>query len=192
MPEVIPNWHPAAVHFPIALVFTATLLLLAARILPGAATAGIAGRLLLPLAAVSALIAAGLGWQAFATVEHDAAGHVVMLRHRDWALGATAALVLLAAWDLVRQRRGNPVHAGLPAALLVVSGAFAFTGWLGGEMVYRHAVGVILPAPAPLPPTVEQPVQPQAPPETAAPAQEAAPAESGKVHIHRDGSRHRH
>ncbi|NJD25444.1 MAG: DUF2231 domain-containing protein [Betaproteobacteria bacterium] len=189
MPDIVPNWHPAAVHFPIALVFTATLLLLAARILPGTQAAGVAGRLLLPLAAFSALVAAGFGWQAFATVEHDAAGHVVMLRHRDWALGATAALVLLAGWDLARQRRGYPVHAGLPAALLVVSGAFAVTGWLGGEMVYRHAVGVIRPAPAPLPPAL---AQPQATPEAAAPANEAVPAESGKVHIHRDGSRHSH
>jgi uncharacterized membrane protein len=194
MPDIVPNWHPAAVHFPIALVITATFLLLAGRLLPGARAAGSAGRLLLPLAAISALVAAGLGWLAFATVEHDAAGHLVMLRHRDWALGATAALALLAVWDFARQRRGHPVHAGLPASLIVVSGAFAMTGWLGGEMVFRHAVGVILPAPAPLPPAIEQPALPPATPETASPAPDAAPApaEAGKMHIHRDGSRHRH
>ncbi|QKV56563.1 MAG: hypothetical protein HT580_04435 [Dechloromonas sp.] len=34
MPDIVPNWHPAAVHFPIALGVTAALLLLAARLKP--------------------------------------------------------------------------------------------------------------------------------------------------------------
>src|SRR5512143_1784511 len=99
MPEILPNWHPALVHFPIALAITATLLLLASRLRPDNHLLPASGRLLVALAAVGAVLAAALGWHAYATVEHDAAGHLVMLRHRNWALATTLGLIAMAAWD---------------------------------------------------------------------------------------------
>ncbi len=182
MPDIVPNWHPAAVHFPIALGMTTVLLLVAARLNPARDSFSAAARLLLPLAAISAVIAAVLGWHAFGTVEHDAAGHAVMTRHRDWALGATVFLALLALWDGWRWRSAQAVHGALLPAMLLLAGALAVTGWLGGEMVYRHGVGVMAPAVA----AEELPAE--APPQ-AAPVPEAAPVVE---HVHKDGKRHRH
>ena len=182
MPDIVPNWHPVAVHFPIALGMTTVLLLVVARLNPAYAGFSAAARLLLPLAAISAVIAAVLGWHAFGTVEHDAAGHAVMTRHRDWALGATVFLALLALWDGWRWQSAQAVHSALLPAMLIVAGALAVTGWLGGEMVYRHGVGVMAPAVA----AEELPAE--APPQ-AAPVPEAAPVVE---HVHKDGKRHRH
>ena len=182
MPEIIPNWHPLAVHFPIALVITATMLLLAGRLFPGHTGLTASTRLLLPLAALSALFAAALGWHAYQTVEHDAAGHVVMLRHRNWALGSTFGLLLIAFWDGLRQRAGRAMSGGLLPAMLLLSGSLLVTGWLGGEMVYRHGIGVSAaafaapePAAAPALPAIETPT-----------------ADTAPVHVHQDGKRHRH
>ncbi len=188
MPEIIPNWHPALVHFPIALSITVTLLLIAGRLFAANALFTACARLLLPLAAVSALVAAGFGWQAFQTVEHDAAGHLVMLRHRNWAMLSSGALLLIALWDVLRQRAGKGVNPALLAAMLLLCGGFVFTGWLGGEMVYRHGVGV---SPAAF--AMPLPIAPTPPPPAMAPeAEPPAPKPTGGEHIHKDGKRHHH
>lgn len=187
--EMLPNWHPVAVHFPIALVMTATLLLLAAKLRPANTLLPASARLLLAFAALTALLAVGLGWHAFLTVEHDAAGHLLMLRHRNWAQACSGALLLLALWDAWRQRAGQLSHAALLPAMLLLSGGLVFTAWLGGEMVYRHGVGVLPsafaapPAPSAAPPAVETP---------SAQAPVAEPAAASGEHIHKDGKRHHH
>lgn len=192
MPEIFPNWHPAVVHFPIALGLTATMVLAAAVLRPKDPGLAASGRLLLQIAAVSAIVAAALGWQAFQTVDHDAAGHRVMLRHRDWAIACTFGLLACALWESWRQRAGRAMHPATLVALLFLSGGLAHTGWLGGEMVYRHGVGVSAAAFASPevvpPPTLPAEPAPSAP--AAEPAVEAPPASS--EHIHKDGKRHRH
>lgn len=182
MPDIVPNWHPAAVHFPIALGMMAALMLLAVRLKPAHVGWSATARLLLLLAAIGAVLASALGWHAFSTVEHDAAGHVVMLRHRDWALSTTLLLAVLAVWDGWRQRAGQPVHGALLPGMLLISGALAITGWLGGEMVYRHGVGV---AAAPV---AVQETPAEAPPPVA-PVPDPEPVVE---HVHKDGKRHRH
>lgn len=189
MPDIIPNWHPVAIHFPIALAVVATLLLLAGKLRPANPLYPASARLLLALAALSALLAAGLGWHAFSTVEHDAAGHLVMLQHRNWAMACTASLLLLALWDAGRQRAEKPVHRALLPVLLALSGGLAFTGWLGGEMVYRHGIGV-LPSAFSSPPAPPVPTPALATPELQTPS--LAPLPIPDEHIHKDGKRHRH
>ncbi len=191
MPDILPNWHPAAVHFPIALSLTAALLLLLSKLSPRLAQQCVSSAyLLLPLSAISALLAAVLGWHAFNTAEHDAAGHAAMLTHRNWAVAATALALLLAAGLIVALRLGYRPQAWATPASLLLAGTFVVTGWLGGELVYRHGIGV-------QPSAVSCPEMPPCPPLPTAPVPEsvAAPAPSaqtGHSHIHADGKRHRH
>lgn len=66
-----------------------------------------------------------------------------MTIHRNWALAALGALVLLAALQVWSWRSVEPPSCGflillVAAWLLVVSAA-----WHGGEVVYRHGLGVM-------------------------------------------------
>ena len=189
MIEIIPNLHPLAVHFPIALSAAALFFQLGARLFsprPWAQQWAVVGHWILWLAALSAVVAAFFGWRAFNSVEHDEAGHIAMLAHRAWALPSAAALLLLAGWDAWRQpaERVNPWwFVVLLAGALAAIGA---TAWHGAELVYRHGLGVIQPPPAENAPrgaaaSVGQP----APPVAEQPA-------AKHVHRHRDGALHEH
>lgn len=188
--DIYPNWHPAAVHFPIALGCVAALLFALAAAGRGGPTLAASARLLLQLAALGAVVSVGLGWWAFESVDHDAAGHAVMLRHRAWALPTAGGLVLVALWESWRQAKGLAIWRLSWLLLLLVAGGLLQTARLGGEMVYRHGVGVdaaafATAAEAPAAPAAETPAgAPVAVPE--------APAAAGYEHIHKDGKRHHH
>ncbi len=141
------------------------------------------------IAALSAIVAAFFGWQAFNSVEHDEAGHVAMLAHRAWALPSVAALLLLTAWDVWRQsaERINPWW--FVVLLAGVAAALGATAWHGAELVYRHGLGVIQPARIESPRgAASAPAAPESVPSI--PAVQAPAAKRG--HQHRDGSVHAH
>ncbi len=151
MPTIIPNWHPLLVHFPIALIAVSALFTLGAKLLDGKPLARqwqTVGHWTLWLAAVAALAAAGAGWFAFNSVSHDEAGHAAMLLHRGWALPTVAAITSLALWDGLRTRRSGSASWLFVALLWIAFAAVGATAWLGGELVYRHGLGVLaLPQP---------------------------------------------
>ena len=146
MLEIIPNLHPAVVHLPIALTVTALLFSLAARLMPQSRFVtqwtGV-GHWTLWLAALTAIVAVAFGWQAYNSVNHDEAGHMAMTLHRNWALPTTFGLVLLAAWDAWRYRDNKVMSWPIVVILLVISLAVLKTAWFGGEVVYRHGIGVM-------------------------------------------------
>ncbi len=151
MIEVIPNWHPAFVHFPIAFV-TASVFLVAAgklfKVKPWADHCIVFGRWMLWAAAISAFIAATFGWFAYNSVKHDEASHVAMTIHRNWALAALGALVFLAVWAVRSWRSAAEPSYGLLALLAFTWFLVISTAWYGGEVVYRHGIGVqSMPAP---------------------------------------------
>ncbi|MDP4029724.1 MAG: DUF2231 domain-containing protein [Gallionella sp.] len=146
MIEVIPNFHPAFVHFPIAFVTAAlafTAIGTAFRNWPYAAQCLMTGRWMLWGAALFALIAAVFGWLAFNSVAHDEVSHVAMKVHRNWALGALTALLALAAWDVWRGRSGKASSYGFLGGLLLAWLLVMSTAWHGAELVYRHGLGVM-------------------------------------------------
>ncbi len=174
MVEIVPNWHPVFVHFPIALVLVAVGLHLVAPVLPAAwrEQGLVVARWNLWLAAAAVLVTVATGWQAFNSVDHDDAGHAAMLEHRFWALITSAVVLVLAAWAAwtqLRHRRTGVTFLGV----LVVAGALILTtAWHGGELVYRHGLGVrSFPAAA-------------APAAPTAPAAAPAPAHDHSTHSH--------
>lgn len=127
--------HPVVVHFALALLLTAAGLDGLAwarrrRWLYSAAT-------LLWLAGLAATLAAvATGLLAYDRVDHSEIAHLRMSTHRLWGL-ATATLVL--ALLVARWRRARRVALVL---VLLVAAAVGYTGLLGGELVYRHALGI--------------------------------------------------
>lgn len=149
--QIIPNLHPAVVHFPIALTMVAFILGLAARLFRQSASStslAAAGYYVLILAALSAVAAVGFGWLAFnSTMNHDDAGHAAMLLHRAWAIPTAVGLVLVAIWHSLKSRQVSPMSIPVLVCLAGLSMSVATTAWLGGEVVYRHGIGVLsLPA----------------------------------------------
>lgn len=148
--QIIPNLHPAIVHFPIALTIIAFLLSLAAYVRPShpsAAQLAAAGHFTLWLAALGAAVAVLFGWLAYNSVNHDDAGHAAMLLHRSWAVPTAIGLILLASWDAWKGRVSQLIPVPMLFILFLLAQSIAVTAWLGGEVVYRHGIGVLsLPA----------------------------------------------
>jgi len=130
--------HPMVVPFPIALLssaFVADLAFWATRRPFWAQTSSWLTR----AGAVTGALAAVAGATDFLSIE-KAREHRAGRIH---AVGNAAAL-LLATWSAVMRSR-SATRAVLPGGL-VVSGLIAtiltVTGWFGGELSYRHAIGV--------------------------------------------------
>jgi uncharacterized membrane protein len=148
--QLIPNFHPIAVHFPIALTIISFLLSIAAYVRlshPVSTQLAAAGHFTLWLAAIGAVVAVLFGWLAFNSVNHDDAGHLAMLLHRSWAIPTAIGLILIASWDAWKYRVDELIPVPMLFILFLLSQSIAVTGWLGGEVVYRHGIGVLsLPA----------------------------------------------
>jgi len=146
MIEIIPNWHPFFVHFAIALLVIAALFHVVA-VLNSKSTnyyqfENVANWNLW-IGACFAIITVVAGWFASNSVEHDTPSHLAMLDHRNWALGTTALFILLAIWSFRRARKALPITWLITLLLIIASGLLGATGWKGGELVYRHGLGVM-------------------------------------------------
>ena len=155
MIEIIPNWHPIFVHFTIAL-FTASFgfsvgFSVLAYVLRQsnrfkstlASELEIVGRWCLWAVALITLATVGAGLYAYNTVNHDEAGHLAMKLHRNWALTTATIMWLVALWSLWRYYKQKNLTTTFLLALLIVQILVFSTAWLGGELVYRHGLGVL-------------------------------------------------
>lgn len=147
MPEIIPNLHPLLVHFPIALISVSAFFHVAAlltRSKPAcAAHCNILAHTTLWLGALAVLPTAFFGWQASNSVNHDEVSHAAMMIHRTWAVGTLAVLAILAGWDGWRNKVDSSPAWWFVAAIIGACGLVATTAWHGGELVYRHGLGVM-------------------------------------------------
>ena len=143
-----PGWHPMVVHFPLALVVTAALFLLAARLLRQerhAATLAIVGTWNLCVGAIAALCALATGLAAVLDLHVGLAARQAISLHVKWAIFTTLALVLLAVWrgaGVAQESRPSWVFI---VVLVAATAALVMTGYRGGQNVYQYGVGVYHP-----------------------------------------------
>ena len=146
MIEIIPNWHPVFVHFTIGLLIVAALFHVVAAFNSKSANyyqfENVANWNLW-VGTVFAVITVIAGWFAFNSVDHDTPSHLAMIDHRNWALVTTTVFILLAIWSFRRAKRAIAITWLITVPLLVASGLLGATGWKGGELVYRHGLGVM-------------------------------------------------
>jgi uncharacterized membrane protein len=141
----LPEWHPMAVHFPLALTVTGALALSAARVLPReryGTTLAVVGTWNFCLGAVGALLALGTGLAAVASLELAPTARAAVGLHVKWAIFTTVALALLAVWrgaGMDPQSRPSRVFL---VVLWAVTAALIVTAYRGGQNVYRYGVGV--------------------------------------------------
>ena len=151
MIEIIPNFHPVVVHFPIVLTMVAFALALLSNLLKSHRLASYwsaASHLALWASALSALMAVIFGWLAYNSVNHDDAGHVAMGIHRVWAISTAGLLLALALWDIKKHLLTSIFPLYFVVLLGAASASVGATAWLGGEVVFRHGIGVLsLPEP---------------------------------------------
>lgn len=139
---VMQNWHPLAVHFPIALltffVFMELVNLIARRDDYHHFASG-----MLYLGTISAAVTVALGLIAAASVAHDGETHELMESHEHLAIALLILAVLLSIWRYTSKQRlqGGSLHFfTLMTALLAL--LLILTADLGGAMVYGHGVAV--------------------------------------------------
>lgn len=130
------SWHPMVIHFPVVGFLLGAGLDLVASWGQRPAWRNAAGWLWgIGLAGAAAAIATGL--LAYGRVDHSDPAHELMTDHRNLAYATTALMVVVAVW---RWRR----PFSRIAAVFGVAGAAGVTGvgYLGGELVFRHALGI--------------------------------------------------
>ena len=128
--------HPMVIHFPlVALVAAPALDALGAW--SGSSRWRLTATFLWWVGLLGAAAAVATGLIAFARVEHSDLAHLQMILHRNLAFATVAVLVITAIW---RWRRPNSLGAALLG--LLGAGGLLGVGYLGGELVFRHAVGV--------------------------------------------------
>jgi len=149
----LPNVHPFLVHFPVALFTTA--LLLDLSLVAGFRHLWVDRAVLFGFGA-SALSSLATAWSGKLAADSltpslDEAAATVVASHGDWAF-ATVVLffvVALVRLEALWRDRESPTPRlnrarllALPLAL-VAEGCLLATAGRGGELVYRHGVGVV-------------------------------------------------
>jgi uncharacterized membrane protein len=146
MIEIIPNWHPIFVHFSIALLGLSVALFVISKMFADTdfgEHAQIAAVWNLWIGTLLSVGTVAAGLVAYNTVDHDTASHLAMTDHRNWAIPTFLLFLGLSGWMAwFADRRQAPSSAFLVVAL-VAAMALAATGYKGGELVYRHGLGVM-------------------------------------------------
>jgi uncharacterized membrane protein len=96
---------------------------------------------LLAVGVISGALAADLGMIEFTTISRVRS----LVAARVYSLGNAAAIVI-SLWNLLYRADSDPSAAVIPFGIslsAVVVVLFLVTGWLGGELVFRHRIGII-------------------------------------------------
>jgi uncharacterized membrane protein len=146
MMEIIPNWHPIFVHFSVGLLLTSALFHMAAmfaRNEPLKQTLSQVANWNLWVGTVLTVATVAAGWVAFNSVNHDTPSHLAMIEHRNWAMVTFAIFLGICLWSGFRAKKHLPLQWPLVIAVCGAGIMLMSTAWHGGELVYRHGLGVM-------------------------------------------------
>ena len=130
--------HPSIVHFPLTLLPLSVGADLIGQMTGNQKLQDLA-RVTMPLAAVSAAVAAAAGLVAQEEVNATGEAHDMLVTHRNLNLTMVGTAAAMAMW---RAKQDKPTPAYLALGLLGLA-AMTYTAYLGGHMVYEHGVGVV-------------------------------------------------
>ena len=142
MIEIIPNWHPVFVHFTVALL-SISLGLYVIAVVIGNDRLRLVAKWNLWIGSGITLLTVAAGWYAFNTVTHDTPSHEAMIEHRNLALITVAVLIPVLIWSVMAERKAKSVSWGFIGLFAVAGVLLVATAWHGGELVYRHGLGVM-------------------------------------------------
>ena len=143
----LPNIHPLVVHFPIALLAVAVIFDLLRLVVRKHIGLNWSVLILYGLGTIGLMIAYITGQQATDTVEVAGQAFTVLTSHENWALATTIFFMIFfgmrfaAYWYQLDLRLSVTVISILLG--LIGMGLVAITGDRGGELVFRHGVGVM-------------------------------------------------
>ena len=86
---------------------------------------------------LGAVAAIATGLLAYTRVQHSELAHEEMMLHRNIALATVTILLITALWRWRRTYSRGAAVLGLVGAI-----GLAVVGYLGGDLVYRHALGI--------------------------------------------------
>jgi uncharacterized membrane protein len=137
--------HPRIVHFPVALLITATIFGILALMFTGKRRKFM--ELMtwnLSLGVVGALLAIISGLWEEKNLIHNDAIHEIMESHERIGFLMTGGFLLLYAWWIFRKSRMRlPEFSSLVFVLVLLTGFLGYGAHLGGRMVYEEGAGVI-------------------------------------------------
>ncbi len=146
MIEILPNWHPMFVHFTVSLFTVSTLFYFLAAFTSRLKMNHeflVVARWCLWLSAIITVGTIIAGFRAYYTVAHDGPSHAAMSDHRNWALGTFVVIMALAIGSFLRRRSHKSASVLFLISMLIGLGLLMATAWRGGELVYRHGLGVM-------------------------------------------------
>jgi len=140
-PKFMPLYllHPAAVHFPIAILSLGLTAALLSRLLEKPPWLAEAASWLLWLGTTFAWIAMGLGLLAEKTAPHVPAAWRTLETHETLAYWSVGLFAGLSVWRLLLGRRWE---AAFLACWAVAFGVLVATAFEGGELVFSFGMGV--------------------------------------------------
>ena len=135
------SWHPALVHFPLALLLVSTVLEVVAYFRRDKALSKMA-QVLLTLGTVGLLFTFITGIYAEVCAARAKIPQIPIGKHQSFATVASWLFIGLTAMRAYVDLEKRRLFAGYLALVLLASGFLIATGWQGGQLVYKFAAGV--------------------------------------------------